>query len=89
MGVLSCDVRDCPNIMCDRYNSAHGYICWECYNRLCEQPYIDIGEFFNTPVKDVDDFRKRQWASFLNAEFPNCNKNSPTYEEDNAIHSPD
>jgi hypothetical protein len=35
MGVLACDRNGCENIMCDRYSHEFGYICEECFKRLC------------------------------------------------------
>lgn len=55
MGVLSCNVKDCTNIMCDRYHHKYGYICHRCFDRLVEQGVsTNIKQFFNTSVEEVD-----------------------------------
>mgnify|MGYP003516642626 CR=1 FL=1 len=30
MGVMSCDRRECDNIMCDTYINSVGYVCYDC-----------------------------------------------------------
>jgi len=34
MGVMACSRSGCENVMCDRYNSEHGYLCWDCFDEL-------------------------------------------------------
>lgn len=36
MGVLTCSVRSCSNIMCDTYIPEIGYICFECQEKFKE-----------------------------------------------------
>jgi hypothetical protein len=52
MGVLTCDRRDCENIMCRRYSHKYGYICEECFEELVitdEKISVFMGK-----VKDID-----------------------------------
>lgn len=50
MGVLACNRRGCSNVMCDRYSSAHGYICAEDFAELeLRFPEMAIEEFMKTP----------------------------------------
>jgi len=37
MSVLPCHRNGCENVMCDRYNEQHGYICYECFNEAEEK----------------------------------------------------
>jgi hypothetical protein len=39
--------------MCDRLSDAHGYICEECFDELCNSGVqTDIEEFMNSKKKD-------------------------------------
>ena len=71
MGVLACNRRGCPNIMCDRYSHTYGYICSDCFIELCDKPNISIREFMNTEKDDgfVPDI-KGEWEKHLNVQFP-------------------
>ena len=40
MGVLPCIRNNCDNIMCDRYSTEYGYLCWECFNELISSSII-------------------------------------------------
>ena len=49
MGVMACDRNGCEKIMCDRYSDEYGYLCYECFNELCETgATTDIETFMNT-----------------------------------------
>lgn len=57
MGVLQCNVTNCENIMCDRYNEKYGYICNTCFNRLVSSGvFTNMDEFMNTtpPEKNYE-----------------------------------
>mgnify|MGYP003965277447 FL=1 len=45
MSVLSCNRRGCSNIMCDRHNHKHGYICDECFKELVSLRIFRVHEF--------------------------------------------
>ena len=50
MGVLSCVRARCENIMCSRYSSKYGYICYECFEELVALGVkTDIEQFLSTP----------------------------------------
>lgn len=34
MGVLECSRVGCKNVMCNRYSSTYGYLCYECFEEL-------------------------------------------------------
>ena len=34
MGVKSCSRNGCESIMCDRYSTEYGYICYSCFDEL-------------------------------------------------------
>ena len=36
MSVRACDKLGCTNIMCDRSSMILGYICDECFEKLCD-----------------------------------------------------
>ena len=48
MGVLACSRNGCENIMCDRYSSEFGYICYECFEELVNLGVTDISDFMRT-----------------------------------------
>lgn len=53
MGVLACDRRECENIMCDRFSAEYGYLCWECFEELLNQPAdINLRIFMDTPRRN-------------------------------------
>ncbi len=54
MGVMACDRKYCESIMCDRYNSTYGYICYECMAELKEKKILNIEEFMRTPKIDKE-----------------------------------
>lgn len=59
MGVMACYRRNCENIMCDRYSTEHGYICYECFEELVDTgPATDVKEFMNSPKKTVTNERE-------------------------------
>lgn len=42
--------------MCDRYNSTHGYICSQCFDRLVKLGVkTDLEQFFNTEPPAYND----------------------------------
>lgn len=62
MGVMACDRRDCPNVMCNiTFMEGRKYICYECYEELLkwretwdeETPYYEVEglilRFMQTP----------------------------------------
>lgn len=55
MGVKACYRKNCENIMCDRYSSEHGYICYECISEakdlLLADGQVDLKAFMRTPKK--------------------------------------
>ena len=68
MGVMECYRKNCKNILCDRYSSTYGYICWECFDELVSLgPKTDIESFMNSVKRP-----KQKDISFLifNEEFP-------------------
>lgn len=56
MGVLSCDRKDCANIMCDRFSySRNEYICDRCFNELVALgPATNIDNFMNSSPSNLD-----------------------------------
>lgn len=53
MSVMSCNRRDCENIMCDKYSSRFGYICYECFDELVNLGiHEDVESFMNTRKKE-------------------------------------
>ena len=49
MGVMTCNRRDCENIMCERHSCEYGYICDECFDELVRTgPTTDISVFMNS-----------------------------------------
>jgi len=54
MSVLECNRKDCENIMCDRYSTTHGYICYECFEELVNNgAETDIYKFMGSPKKKI------------------------------------
>ena len=70
MGVLSCSRRGCDNVMCDRYSSRFGYICWECFNEMVAKkiPTEKIEEFLDT--KKVEELESPYTEEYYNKLFP-------------------
>lgn len=54
MGVLNCYRPGCDNIMCDRYSSKYGYLCWECYEELVAKK-IPVEDFMRSIKADPDE----------------------------------
>ena len=75
MGVLSCSVRDCRNIMCDRYHNKYGYICHRCFDRLVERGVkTSIKEFFNTSAEEEEEVDKAAAYDYFNKIMPMPNR---------------
>ena len=57
MGVMSCDRKDCGNVMCSRISHIfNAYICDECFEELVKLGVkTDIHQFLESPKLDVDD----------------------------------
>jgi len=55
MGVLPCWRGNCDNIMCDRYSSKYGYICFDCYEELCSTTPASIKEFMDSDPIDKNE----------------------------------
>lgn len=56
VGVLSCSRKGCPNVMCDRCSSVHGYICDDCFDELVKTGgRVDIDEFMETTPSSRED----------------------------------
>lgn len=67
MGVLACDRKNCENIMCDRYSSEHGHLCWECFEKLCHRDfYINIENFMNCSKSPMS---KESTEQYFNSIF--------------------
>ncbi len=67
MSVLSCNRKDCENVMCDRYSDAHGYICDECFAELLLVfPDVTIASFMDSPKSGE---KKLDYTSVLEQEF--------------------
>jgi len=65
MGVLSCDRNGCDRIMCDRYSSEYGYICWECFDELVASgPTTDIEVFMNSLTRINRDTKEESQARY-------------------------
>ena len=53
MGVLPCCRLNCEHIMCDRYSSQYGYLCYECFEELVSCGlHQDIEDFLESPKKE-------------------------------------
>lgn len=69
MGVLECNRAGCDSIMCDNYNSHHGYLCNSCKTELKDNPMmIDI--FMKTPKLEKG-FDKEGWDWYIDTVFSN------------------
>ena len=66
MGVMACDRKGCDSIMCDKYSTEFGYICYSCLKELKgiqsnkELKFEDIHRFMDTPkfynnIVDLDE----------------------------------
>lgn len=52
MGVLTCNRKDCGNVMCDRSSAQFGYICNDCFDELVKSgPHTNIEYFMNSPKR--------------------------------------
>ena len=57
MGVMTCDRKGCERILCDRYSSEYGYICYTCFSELVDRDPKDIEAFMSKkPKKGNRDF---------------------------------
>ena len=69
MGVMSCNRKNCYNIMCERFSNEYGYICNRCFEELISKgPETNIEEFMKTSPIKVNEKAAR--ARF-EVEFPN------------------
>lgn len=68
MGVLSCNVKGCTNIMCTRHSHEYGYICDECFDILITLgTEVNLEDFFEGFVElEI----KEDAHSFYNELFP-------------------
>ncbi len=68
MGVMRCHRNDCENVMCDRYNDTHGYICDDCFEGLVGRGVgTDISEFM---LSSPNHRMREATESFFGAIFP-------------------
>lgn len=75
MGVLKCNVKDCNNIMCDRYHNKYGYICYRCFDKLVEKGVkTDVRKFFNTSVEEEEEIDKEAAYAYFNKLMPMSDK---------------
>ena len=45
----SCSRNGCENVMCYKYSDIHGYICYDCFDELCDLGVnANIERFMNT-----------------------------------------
>ena len=42
MGTMSCSRNDCSSTCCDRYSEQYGYICYTCFDELCDQSVTGV-----------------------------------------------
>lgn len=70
MSVLNCSRNGCENIMCDRYSSEYGYICYECFEELVESgPETNIKAFMESNISKKF-INKESALARYNVEFP-------------------
>jgi len=66
MGVLACDRKGCENIMCERYSSNYGYICYDCFKEL-KGSSQSIKEFMMTDKRNW--WRSKDRLDAIHKEF--------------------
>jgi len=72
MGVMQCSRNGCDNIMCNRRNEKHGYICNDCFEELVLLgAETNVSNFMRSPKLDRD--LKSSYARF-NLEFQEAYK---------------
>ena len=55
MSVLACERRGCQNVMCDRYSSVHGYICYDCFEELVSKGLeVNISKFMGSEKRSIN-----------------------------------
>lgn len=68
MSIMTCNRKNCINIMCDFYSSKYGYICNECLTELKTIPFCSIQEFMDSPKPDCPD-TQLDWSETLHKIF--------------------
>lgn len=53
MGVMPCNRKMCPAILCRNYSEQYGYICEDCLSELKAADTTDIALFMATAKKDT------------------------------------
>jgi hypothetical protein len=66
MGVMACQRKGCPHIMCDKYSRNYGYICNKCYEELLVS-ILPIADFMASESAILSN-RKQE----LESEFFDC-----------------
>ena len=71
MSTMTCDRRDCDNIMCPRYSFIYGYLCDECFEELVSLgPETNIALFMDSSAQihanKEEDAREKFGAEFQN-----------------------
>lgn len=70
MGVMSCSVPDCENVMCDTYVEQTGYICSGCQERFInwlkdQKPlYLDSEQFITAKLVEFVKLPKPHQSGF-------------------------
>lgn len=54
MGVMICNRNGCDSILCDRYSEIFGYICNECFAKMCRNHLHPI-EFMASKKDDTEE----------------------------------
>jgi hypothetical protein len=71
MGVNECDRRGCDNILCNRLNAIHGYICDECFNEAITRKIISASIFMEEDKSSVEEtIPEEAYRAMYNQLFP-------------------
>ena len=75
MGVLRCSRGNCENIMCDRYSTRYGYICYDCFEELCSTSPDSIKEFMASDPIDPNEIPTVDYSRIFK------HRRDPDYDE--------
>ncbi len=70
MSVLQCDRSGCESIMCKRHSDYYGFICDECFRKLCDTHNGSVAQFMGTPKNREHESHREAWRQSMEAIFP-------------------
>lgn len=61
---MGCNRKGCNNVMCDKYSTTFGYICYECYYEGIGQD-LSVLEFMKTDKNTFKQTRETEFEHYF------------------------